>query len=237
MLKRTSRRKQYGALHRAMAIVFVFDEFSNNCRKTHIRGEIVCQNQRMDVRVERTRQSLQQALFALTQERAFDEVTVSDIAERAGVNRSSFYQHYADKETLLAFAIEAAADEAGVQLADLDPESATAPPALSNYLGHIDANAAVYSSALGPRGSALVASRMRTRLKQIVREGIINHGSDQLEGIALDIESASITGATFGIIEAWLAMEPRPSAETAVTWIWQSFGTPSGRWDEIFPAS
>ena len=88
----------------------------------------------MDARVERTRRSLQEALFALTQERPLDEVTVGDIAERAGVNRSSFYQHYADKETLLAFAIESAADEAGVQLADLDPESDEAPPSPTTCL-------------------------------------------------------------------------------------------------------
>ncbi|MGZ0211555.1 MAG: TetR/AcrR family transcriptional regulator [Actinomycetales bacterium] len=184
----------------------------------------------MDARVERTRRSLQEALFALTQERPLDEVTVGDIAERAGVNRSSFYQHYADKETLLAFPIESAADEAGVQLADLDPESDEAPPALTNYLSHIDSNSEVYSSALSPRGSALVASRMRARLKKIVREGILSHSAEHRDDLTLEIESASITGATFGIIEAWLAMDPRPPAETAVAWIWQSFGTPSGRW-------
>ena len=182
--------------------------------------------------MERTRRSLQNALFALTQERAYDEVTVGNIVERAGVNRSSFDQHYADKETLLAFAIEAAADDAGAQLADLDPKSADAPPALTNYLTHIDSNAAVYSSVLGPRGSALVASRMRARLKLIVREGILNHGTEHLDGIALEIESASITGATFGIIDAWLAMSPRPPAETAVAWIWQTFGTQNGHWSE-----
>lgn len=168
----------------------------------------------------------------LTQERPFDEVTVGEIAERAGVNRSSFYQHFPDKETLLASALEAAADDAGVQLADLDPESSEPPPALVSYLTHIDSNAAVYASALGPRGSALVSSRLRTRLKQIVRGGIVSHGTEKLDGVALEIESASITGATFGIIEAWLAMDPRPPAETAVTWIWQSFGTPSNHWND-----
>lgn len=186
----------------------------------------------MDDRVERTRRSLQQALFALTQERPFGEVTVGEIVERAGVNRSSFYQHYTDKETLLAFAIEAAADEAGVQLAELDPQSAEPPPAITSYLNHIDAHAAVYASALGPRGSALVASRLRARLNLIVRNGIANHGTQPFDGLSLEIASASITGATFGIIEAWLAMDPRPPAETAVAWIWQSFGTPSGRWGE-----
>ncbi|MBH0054748.1 MULTISPECIES: TetR/AcrR family transcriptional regulator [unclassified Salinibacterium] len=183
----------------------------------------------MDARVERTRQSLQHALFALTQEHPFDEVTVNQIVERAGVNRSSFYQHYSDKETLLAFAIEAAADDAGVQLADLDPLSPTPPPALLSYLSHVDANAAVYTSALGPRGSALVAARLRARLNLFVRQGIIDHDPAAPEGLGLDIASASVTGATFGIIEVWLAMTPRPSASTAADWIWQTFTAPHDR--------
>ncbi|WP_202800968.1 TetR/AcrR family transcriptional regulator [Salinibacterium sp. PAMC 21357] len=192
-------------------------------------SRVICDNQGMDARVERTRRSLQQALFALTQEHPFDEVTVSEIVERAGVNRSSFYQHYADKETLLAFAIEAAADEAGVQLVDLDPLSTNPPPALENYLSHLDSNAAVYASALGPRGSAFVASRLRARLNLIVRQGILDHDPDAPDGIGLDIASASITGATFGIIDAWLTMTPRPPARTAADWIWHTFTAPHER--------
>ncbi|MEV8254630.1 TetR/AcrR family transcriptional regulator [Rhodoglobus sp. NPDC076762] len=182
----------------------------------------------MDARVERTRRSLQQALFSLAQEQPLDEVTVAEIVESAGVNRSSFYQHYADKETLLAFAIEAAADDAGVQLAELDTNSAEPPPALLNYLSHLDDNAAIYASALGPRGSARVASRLRARLNLIVRQGILDHDPIAPEGVALDIASASITGATFGIIDAWLTMTPRPPAHTAAAWIWQTFTAPHG---------
>ena len=65
----------------------------------------------MDPRIARTRQSLQAALFELARERGLDEITVADIAERAGVNRSSFYQHYSDKDTLLADAIDAVATD------------------------------------------------------------------------------------------------------------------------------
>ncbi|WP_291378775.1 helix-turn-helix domain-containing protein, partial [Demequina sp.] len=67
----------------------------------------------MDVRVERTRRRLQEALFSLARERGLENVAVSDIAERAGVNRSTFYQHYADKDTVLADALDRIAGEAG----------------------------------------------------------------------------------------------------------------------------
>ena len=66
----------------------------------------------MDPRIARTRQSLQQALLALAREESLDAISVADIAARAGVHRSSFYQHYADKETLLADAIDSAVDDA-----------------------------------------------------------------------------------------------------------------------------
>ena len=77
----------------------------------------------MDARVVRTRRSLQESLFALARERPLEELTVADIVQRAGVNRSSFYQHYADKDTLLADAIDTAVEQAGTFL----PETITAP--------------------------------------------------------------------------------------------------------------
>src|SRR5665811_757073 len=49
-----------------------------------------------DPRIARTRRMLQTALLDLTREQPLDEITVADIADRAEVNRSSFYQHYSD---------------------------------------------------------------------------------------------------------------------------------------------
>ena len=54
-----------------------------------------------DPRIRRTRQLLQAALRTLMQTRAFDEISVQDIAEEATVNRATFYDHYTDKFALL----------------------------------------------------------------------------------------------------------------------------------------
>ncbi|HET8851550.1 MAG TPA: TetR/AcrR family transcriptional regulator [Ktedonobacteraceae bacterium] len=59
----------------------------------HVKG--------VDPRVRRTRQLLQQALLELMQEKRFASVTVHEIAERATVNRATFYTHFADKYDLL----------------------------------------------------------------------------------------------------------------------------------------
>lgn len=54
-----------------------------------------------DPRVKRTRHLLEQAFMELIQEKGFQEMTVQDIAERAGVNRATFYAHFPDKYALL----------------------------------------------------------------------------------------------------------------------------------------
>ncbi|HEX2914709.1 MAG TPA: TetR/AcrR family transcriptional regulator [Chloroflexia bacterium] len=54
-----------------------------------------------DPRVLRTRQLLVQAFIALLSEKGFQSLTVQDIAERATVNRATFYAHFEDKYALL----------------------------------------------------------------------------------------------------------------------------------------
>ncbi|MCE3201031.1 TetR/AcrR family transcriptional regulator [Paenibacillus sonchi] len=54
-----------------------------------------------DPRVIRTRRLLQDAFAALLQEKDFESITVRDIAERATVNRTTFYAHFVDKFEML----------------------------------------------------------------------------------------------------------------------------------------
>ena len=48
-----------------------------------------------------TKQALAQSLKDLMQEKPFQKISVSDICERCGMNRKSFYYHYRDKYDLL----------------------------------------------------------------------------------------------------------------------------------------
>lgn len=55
----------------------------------------------VDPRKRRTVQLLQSALGALLKEETFHNITVQDIAARAGINRATFYAHFTDKYDLL----------------------------------------------------------------------------------------------------------------------------------------
>ena len=50
---------------------------------------------------ERTRTALFGALSELMSQRSFDKITLSDVANHAGVGRTAVYNHFADKEDLL----------------------------------------------------------------------------------------------------------------------------------------
>lgn len=52
-------------------------------------------------RADRTRQALLDAASALWRERGYDAVAVSDICERAGVSKGTFFYHFPAKEHLL----------------------------------------------------------------------------------------------------------------------------------------
>jgi AcrR family transcriptional regulator len=59
-----------------------------------------------DRRILRTRNTLGEAIVALMQERTFEEITVQEVLDRAGVGRSTFYTHYRDKNDLFMSDVE-----------------------------------------------------------------------------------------------------------------------------------
>ena len=61
-----------------------------------------------DPRFKRTRKLILQAFMELLPEKGFQALSVQDIAERAGINRATFYAHFPDKYVLLDQSIQQA---------------------------------------------------------------------------------------------------------------------------------
>lgn len=64
------------------------------------------QTRKLDSRVKHTRDALGDALLALMQEKQFENITVQEILDRAGIGRSTFYSHYRDKDDLFLSDLE-----------------------------------------------------------------------------------------------------------------------------------
>lgn len=180
----------------------------------------------MDARVVRTQSALQDALLQLARDRPLDEISVADITDQAGVNRSTFYQHYSDKETLLADALDAAAGEAAEFLPDVVTWSEDPPRSLAIFLSHVDANPLVYRRALGRHGSAIVTARLRDRIEALALSRLAGAHEHGWEGMPDEVVSAGLAGAALGVIEAWLRCDPRPPVDTAALWMWRMITGP-----------
>jgi AcrR family transcriptional regulator len=63
---------------------------------------MVMANPKKDRRSQRTKRILVEALASLIQEKRYELITVQNIIDRADVGRSTFYEHYRDKEDLMA---------------------------------------------------------------------------------------------------------------------------------------
>lgn len=48
----------------------------------------------MDLRVKKTRRAIRSAFYSLLREKPFEKITVREIAERAEINKTTFYAHY-----------------------------------------------------------------------------------------------------------------------------------------------
>ena len=56
----------------------------------------------MDIRVKKTRRAIQKAFIALLREKPIEKITVKEIAERAEINKTTFYSHYETLDALIA---------------------------------------------------------------------------------------------------------------------------------------
>ncbi len=57
---------------------------------------------RMDRRVRRSRAAIRGAFLELIMEKEFSQITVKELAERADINRKTFYMHYSSLDDVLA---------------------------------------------------------------------------------------------------------------------------------------
>ena len=177
----------------------------------------------MDPRIARTRASMQTALLDLCREREYADLSVSDITEASGINRSTFYQHYADKEALLADALDGFVESAAAQI---EAEKLNAPDAdpramIQKFLEHVRENAALYRTVLGPTGSLVIVANLRERVIALALSGL-SQAPRQTDSPPLNIVAAGIAGSFISVVREWLSMKPLPSADRVTEWAWRA---------------
>jgi AcrR family transcriptional regulator len=185
-----------------------------------------------DRRVRRTQATLQRALIDLVQERDLSQISVADVADRADVSRSTFYDHYRDVHELAEAASTSMLDDLfGVVLTlDTAPGHPSDPqedpdPALTAFFTHFAEHAGLYRSLLGPTGSARVIEHVRRRTTAAAHfSGRLAPTDDppppQTAGspdFPHDVPAAFVAGALLGVATDWLQRgRPRTPLEMTI---------------------
>jgi len=171
-----------------------------------------------DRRVRRTQATLQRALIGLVGERDLSQISVADVADRADVSRSTFYDHYQDVHELAEAACTSMLDDMFGYVLALDTARAhpasfqeDPDPALTAFFAHFAEHAGLYRSLLGPAGSARVIEHVRRRTTAAAHySGRLAPAGDTppqtagSPGFPLDVPAAFVAGALLGVAADWL---------------------------------
>ncbi len=177
-----------------------------------------------DVRSQRSRQRVFQALVALILERGWDKVSVRDVCARAGVGRSTFYLHFADKEEALIGGLDLVRDA-------MKGRGRGTPERpfgfVRELIDHADGSRRMFRAVIGKRTGLAVQRRFREVVRELVLEELPAHGvpAARREETARFLAGALVELLTWWIdqrgprsasdVEAIFAALARPVLDTA----------------------
>jgi AcrR family transcriptional regulator len=163
---------------------------------------------RADLRVRRTRKLLWEALLAEMSARAFEEITVTDICDRAMVHRTTFYKHYEDKYALLEQGMRQMYD-ALVAEAEHAPPSAFSlddpPPYFIRLFEHVAERQQFYRLMLCGEGVARFQRLVKNYVAEVVQTraaGVIPPHQPAWAPPAMHVQFFS--GAVLSLLAWWL---------------------------------
>lgn len=174
-----------------------------------------------DLRVRRTRKLLWEALMAELSVRPFEEISVTDICERAMVHRTTFYKHYEDKYALLEQGMRQMYDALVAEAHHTPPSAFPAnepPPYFVLLFEHVAAHQQFYKLMLCGEG----ISRFQKLVKQYVTEVAEARVREafhagQLSSVPLEMHVQFLVGAVLSLLAWWLEhdmpLTPRQMAQ------------------------
>ncbi|MEI8093736.1 MAG: TetR/AcrR family transcriptional regulator [Spirochaetales bacterium] len=169
-----------------------------------------------------TQQVFRDAFLALVVEKGYDAVTVKDITDRAGLERTTFYLHFKGKEDLLERAQNALVQDLA------EPNPANEGLAIRRLFQTVAANRMAFRALLRLDAAGRVGKRMFERSVRVVLE---SGGVERVvpEGVVNRELAAIFIASTLRSVVFWWAEQDTPppadeAADTAFRMITQGVG-------------
>ncbi|MBQ6093008.1 MAG: TetR family transcriptional regulator [Clostridia bacterium] len=179
---------------------------------------------KMDVRVRKTYQLLFDALKELLREKSFEELSVLEICETAGIHRATFYKHFVDKYDFLDryFRLEINELRFGAPEAEFTPESfrRTTNRLMSNVMAYVAKNNELLCALNDDGHSDTFFNILTNAVSAFFLERMSSHPEvKQAVGNQLPMMAAYYAGGAVGLVKWWSKGEDTCSVQEFVEFI------------------
>ena len=156
--------------------------------------------EKLDPRVKRTRQLLEQAFLQVASEKGFQAVSVQDITERAGVNRATFYDHFTDKYELLDYSIrQGFRQELEKRMLNVCTFSMDNLRALIITVCEFISTASAHCNPPSQQFESVMETQIKAQVQELLQNWIEKLGSD----VDPTIASTATSWAIYGLAVQW----------------------------------
>ena len=172
-----------------------------------------------DLRVIKTKKMIYTALVELMKEKTFEEIKVSDICEKALINRSTFYAHYEDKYELLVDFIKDLKDEFSQKLENNKALNIKEYylELIKIFLNHVEDKKDIYSSIMIHNRNSI----MMDILLSAINDDILKRISKEnfTDGIPAEIIAKFYVGGVLNLGFEYLNSNGKYSKEDIISYI------------------
>lgn len=161
-------------------------------------------NKKIDVRVKRTYKQLIESLLMLLQEKSFDEISISEICDNAGVHRATFYKHFNDKTEFLNFCVNQLLSDVDLSPVLVYPSPQNVKESCMSFVKvlftFIDANRILFSAVFSDKHSL----SFDTTLTKVITDFCALKLTQVLEGVPeyrAQLFSNFYSGSIIGVIK------------------------------------
>jgi AcrR family transcriptional regulator len=182
-----------------------------------------------DLRVRRTHKLLWEALMVELSKRTIEEITVSDICERAMVHRTTFYKHYEDKYALLEQGIRQMYDDLLAEEEHLPPGAYSVehpPPYFIRLFEHAGDHQQFYKLMLCGEGIGRFQNLIKEYIAEMVSAKVREMpASNRHLAVPIDMHAHFIAGATLSLIAWWLEHDMPFTPHQMAQYLLSPYGT------------
>lgn len=163
---------------------------------------ISVENKKEDLRIVKTKKLLYTTLVELMKEMPFEEIKVSDICNRALVNRSTFYSHYQDKYDLLQEFVKDIKNTLAIELSKNKEVNSVRDyyiEMISIFIDHIEENKDIYKSVVVNNKNSITMDIVYDVMNDDINKHIEEFDEYTNKKIPVDVIVKFYLGAIFNV--------------------------------------